>query len=161
MNIGEAIGWVEHAQTSMQVNGDAHGAKLLGEAVSALRARLAEFEKALELANLCLAQEHEQRMALLELRDTDEWRTGVKIGQYLVQIEVQKREIKELKDKINALKDAVVPVTCWWSFIRVGAELDEHEIKPEAAVLHYMGNGGSTVVTAAALDKISELSREE
>jgi len=44
MDINEAIMWAEHAQTSMQVNGDPYGAKMLGEAVKALRARLAEVE---------------------------------------------------------------------------------------------------------------------
>jgi hypothetical protein len=44
MDINEAIMWVEHAQTSMQVNGDPYGAKMLGEAVKALLARLAEVE---------------------------------------------------------------------------------------------------------------------
>jgi len=44
MDINEAIMWAAHAQTSMQVNGDPYGAKLLGKAVKSLRAHLAEVE---------------------------------------------------------------------------------------------------------------------
>jgi hypothetical protein len=49
MDINEAIMWAEHAQTSMQVNGDPYGAKMLGEAVKALRTRLAEVEGTLSV----------------------------------------------------------------------------------------------------------------
>jgi transposase-like protein len=63
MDINEAIMWVEHAQTSMQVNGDPYGAKMLGEAVKALRARLAEVEEQRDML----------KRVLIFIRDECDW----------------------------------------------------------------------------------------
>jgi hypothetical protein len=111
-----------------------------------LRERVKFLEKNVSFLLVELAKKDQQLDALQEMQST---------------IEVQKREIKELKTKYEALKNAIAPVTAWWCFVRVGAELEEYDIKPEYKALHYMGNGGSTTVTAAELDKIAELSREE
>lgn len=61
---------------------------------------IADMQAELDASKITLAQEHEQRMALLSLKDTDEWRTGVKVGGYLATVEALRREIKELRTEI-------------------------------------------------------------
>lgn len=72
-----------------------------------LLARHNALERQYAVACMVLAQENDQRNALLELSDPDEWRAGVKIGRHLVQIEIHKREIATLQSKHNALVEAV------------------------------------------------------
>ena len=74
---------------------------------AALLARHNALEKDHNVSLMLLAREREQRDALLRLRDTDEWRSGVAIGGYIVSKAVAESELKTLKDRHAALREAV------------------------------------------------------
>jgi len=76
--------------------------------VQQLLARHNALEKDHDVSLMMLARERVQRDALLTLRDTDEWRSGVAIGGHIVSKFVAERELKTLKNSHNALVDAVM-----------------------------------------------------
>ena len=74
MDINEITMWVSHAGTSLGVNGDAYGAKMPGEAVESLRARLAEVE-----AQRNMLREYMERLSCLGNGDaSDEYEQRAK-----------------------------------------------------------------------------------
>ena len=57
--------------------------------------------------------------------------------------------INELEAEIAARNKALSPLACWWAMVEAQAELSEDgPIPPDAVVLHFMGSGASTQLTA-------------
>ena len=57
--------------------------------------------------------------------------------------------INELEAEIAARAKALSPLACWWAMVEAQSELSEDgPIPPDAVVLHFMGSGASTQLTA-------------
>lgn len=55
----------------------------------------------------------------------------------------------EVDAEIAARNKALSPLACWWAMVEAQAELSEDgPIPPDAVVLHFMGSGASTQLTA-------------
>jgi hypothetical protein len=52
---------------------------------------------------------------------------------------------------LEALRQAVGPVALWWAMVEAQSELAGKPIPDDAPVLHFMGSGASTIVTAGEL----------
>lgn len=60
--------------------------------------------------------------------------------------------LDEQELKINALVDAISPVAMWWLMVQADSTLcGEEPIADDAVILHFMGSGASTRVTAGQL----------
>ena len=56
---------------------------------------------------------------------------------------------EDLAAYLDARAKALSPLACWWAMVEAHAELSEHgPIPPDAVVLHFMGSGASTQLTA-------------
>lgn len=81
-------------------------------------ARISDLERQLAEARLYVAQAEEQHSALLELKNTDEWSTGITVGTYCVENYILKKENKEIKQELEELREAVI----WWLEVSAGNE---------------------------------------
>jgi hypothetical protein len=57
-------------------------------------------------------------------------------------------DTEQLRDAALALRKASSPLSVWWTMVEAQQELAEKPIEDKTVILHFMGSGASTMVTA-------------